>query len=215
MQKTVDQAIGLKFLFSTAIATFSLGLPVSAQSPSSVIAQAPSRCRLVKENANVYSDRNVDQRFVVDRKLRGTEVELVRFPDPTSNFAQINLNPPRYIESRNLQMCGTPLPPITPSPTPGSSSACRVVNGKLAGAIEVVREPNTNSIVITQANPRQQVFVTQFSDGRTVIVEREGRRWVQLDLQRSFGRNFGLNPPVGWMFNSEIGSPFSNLVNCP
>lgn len=214
MQKTVYQAIGLKLLFSTAIATVSLGLPVLAQSPSSIMAQTPSRCRLVKENANVYSDRNADQRFVVDRKLRGTEVELVRFPDPTSNFAQINLNPPRYIESRNLQMCGTSLPPIVTPPT-GQPSACRVVNSKLAGAIEVVREPNLNSIVITQANPRKQVYVTQFSDGRTVIVEREGRRWVQLDLQRSFGLNFGLNPAVGWMFNAEIGSPFSNLVNCP
>jgi hypothetical protein len=169
----------------------------------------------VKQDAYVYSDRNTDQRFVVDRKLRGTEVELVKTPDPSSSFAQINLNPPRFIESRNLQMCGTALPTTPTTPTPVKSDACRMVNSTLASTIDVVREPRNNSIVIAQVNPKQRVYVTKFSDGRTVIVEGEGRRWVQLDLQQSFGRNFGLKPAVGWMYNSDIGSSYSNLVNCP
>jgi hypothetical protein len=129
-------------------------------------------------------------------------VRLVAVPPTGSQFAQINLPVAGYIQTAVLKSCGAPPPP--------PRTSCRVL--RMPEAVNVRSAPTVNqSNVIASLLRGQRVFVVLDANGNVVSRQADGYNWVQVDLTNTpFFRPSG----TGWLYNSIVGSPNSNLAFC-
>jgi len=66
---------------------------------------------------------------------------------------------------------------------------------------------------IAAVGANQRVYITQVGGVTTSRKDANGEIWVEVDLQRTFGRNFGISPSFGWLSNTEPSDRRSTLVN--
>lgn len=58
----------------------------------------------------------------------------------------------------------------------------------------------------------QPVYVTQTGGSTTTIQDSKGDTWIGIDLQRTFGRNFGLSSNMGWLHSTDPNDPQSSTL---
>lgn len=166
---------------------------VSAQDP---LCRAANRSTPIFESASTISSA---LRLVPPDGF----VRLVAVPPAGSQFAQINLPIAGYIQTAVLKSCGAPPPP--------PRTSCRIL--RMPDAVNVRSAPTViQPNIIGSLLRGQRVFVVLDANGNVVSRQADGYNWVQVDLTNTpFFRPSG----TGWLYNSIIGSPNSNLGYCP
>ncbi|MGV0026317.1 hypothetical protein [Phormidesmis priestleyi] len=217
MNKINDRKLSVRVLAGMTIATISssylqgvaLELPVLAVSQPSPMLVAQLAC-VVSKTTSVYKTANPsDPEVLPNRPLRvGTAVPLAE-PLPSVPPARVQIRPNGFVDYAALD-CGRPTTPVTPPTT--KTSVCRTVRNSVI-AMEVRREPRRGAAAIAAVGANQRVYVTQLGGVTTSRKDANGEVWVEVDLQRTFGRNFGISPSFGWLSNSVPSDPRSTLVN--
>lgn len=204
-----DRRLSVKVLVGITIAAIGLELPVLAVPPPSPLLVAQVAC-VVNKTTPVFTTANPeDSAALLSLPLTdGTAVVFVA-PLPTNPPARVQIKKPSngFVDYAALD-CGRTLPP----PPQAKSSVCRIVKNTL-GSVYVFREPNWQSKPIASAAANQPVYVTQLKGSASVTSQRDanGGVWVEVDLQKTFGKNFGISPSVGWLFNSSPGDSNTTL----
>ncbi len=215
---TRNNRLSVRVLAGMTIATIALELPVHAvpQPAPMLVAQGAVAC-VVSKTTSVYRTVNPsDPEVLPSRPLRvGTAVALVE-PLPTNPPARVQVQPNGFVDYTALN-CGRPITPVN-STNPTKTSACRKVRNTVS-LMDVRRNFSRGSNLIAAVGADQTVYVTQTGGVTTSRRDANGEVWVEVDLQRTFGRNFGIPAPsVGWLVNSTFNNPQSTLVNavpCP
>lgn len=204
---TRNNRILVRVVAGMTIATIALELPVLAvpQPAPMLVAQKVVACVVSKPTSAFRTADPRDPEVLPNRFLRaGTAVALVQ-PLPAVPPARVQINPSGFVDFAALN-CGTVQPP------PQKTTACRKLRD--AVPIDVLREPRRGANPIAATGAGQSVFVTQTNGVTTSQQNANGEVWVEVDLQRTFGRNFGISPSFGWLHNTAPGSSRSALVNC-
>ena len=206
MPKMNDRRLPVRILAGITIATIGLELPVLAV-PTAPMLVAQVAC-VVSKTTPVFRTANPSDSEVLPRRplTVGTAVALVE-PLPSVPPARVQINPNGFVDFAALN-CGKP---PTPPPTT-KTSVCRTVRNTVT-SIAVRREPRRGSQSIAAVGANQRVYITQTRGVTTSIKDANGEIWVEVDLQRSFGRNFGISPSFGWLSNTEPNDSRSTLVN--
>jgi len=193
-------------------------LTVAPSADSTLLAQAPDRCRrvVVSDGLNIRAQPSLTAAVIGGVGNQQT-VNLSTTPATVNavaglNWVQITLSngATGWIANGapgtggNLILCSpvaanpTPTTPPTPTTTPTSSAGvCRLVRSPIGGGLAIRSTPSGNTIsgvgngqTVTLVNPT----VTRL-DG--------GRQWLQISA-----------PTAGWVSNGQPGSA-GNLGNCP
>jgi|GEM_PF-831556 len=211
---TRNNRILVRVVAGMTIATIALELPVHAvpQPAPMLMAQGEVAC-VVSKTTSVYRTANPsDPEVLPNRPLRvGTAVALVE-PLPSIPPARVQVQPNGFVDYAALNNCGRPITPVNPT-NPTKTSACRKVRNTVF-SMEVRRNSSRGATPIAAVGADQTVYVTQTGGATTSRRDANGEVWVEVDLQRTFGRNFGISPSVGWLSNSDPSDPRSTLVNC-
>ncbi len=208
---TRNNRLSVRVLAGMTIATIALELPVFAGPQPAPMLMAQVAC-VVSKTTSVYRTANPsDPEVLPNRPLRvGTAVALVE-PLPTNPPARVQVQPNGFVDYTALN-CGRPPTPVNPT-NPTKTSACRKVRNTVF-SMEVRRNSSRGATPIAAVGADQTVYVTQTGGVTTSRKDANGEVWVEVDLQRTFGRNFGISPSFGWLSNSEPSDPRSTLVNC-
>lgn len=209
MDKISDRRVSVRVLAGITIATIALELPVHAVHQPAPMLVAQVAC-VVTKTASVYRTANPrDPEVLPNRPLRvGTPVALVESL-PSVPPARVQINPNGFVDYTALN-CGRPVTPVNPT-NPTKTSACRKVRNTIV-ATDVRRDSRRGAAAIAAVGADQQVYVTQTGGVTTSRRDANGEVWVEVDLQRTFGRNFGVSPSFGWLVNSTANNPQSTLV---
>lgn len=201
----------VRVLAGMTIAAIALELPVLAVPQPAPMLVAQVAC-VVTKTTSVYRTANPsDPEVLPNRPLKvGTAIALVE-PLPATPPARVQVKPNGFVDYAALD-CGRPPTPVTPTPSP-KTTACRKVRDTVL-SMEVRRNSSRGATPIAAVGANQTVYVTQTGGVTTSRKDGNGEVWVEVDLQRTFGRNFGISPSFGWLSNSEPSDPRSTLVNC-
>lgn len=211
-----DRRLSVRVLVGIMTATIGLELPVLAVLPPSPLLVSQVACKVIKTTP-VYITANVgDSEALPIRPLPINTLVALAEALPGVPPARVQINQPTngFVDVAALD-CGRTSPPVvSPPPTQGKLSVCRTVKTTL-GSVYVFRESNWQSKPIAPVNADQPVYVTQLRGSQSVTSQRDvnGGVWVEVDLQKTFSRNFGISPSVGWLFNSSPGDPNTTLGN--
>ena len=205
-----DRRLPVGLLMGMTITTIGLELPAFAVPQQSSILVAQVACVTRKQTA-VFTTVNPGDPEVLGILASSTPVALTA-PLQTNPPARVQIKPRGFVTYTALD-CGrqdsTGGAPTTP-PTP--NSACRTVRNTI-DSIYVFREPSWGANPIMPVVANQLVYVTQTSGSTTTRSDENGAVWVAVDLQRTFGKNFGLSPSVGWLVSADPNGQMSTLVN--
>ncbi|KAM3093534.1 hypothetical protein ACKFKG_19160 [Phormidesmis sp. 146-35] len=210
MNKVNDRSLLVRVLAGVTIATIAVELPVLAVSRPAPMRLAQVAC-VVSKTTSVFRTPNPrDPEVLPIRPLNvGTAVALVE-PLPSVPPARVQIKPSGFVDYAALD-CGRPTTPVTP-PNATKTSVCRLVRSTVI-SMDVRRDSKRGAAAIAAVGANQRVFVTQVGGVTTTRKDANGEVWVEVDLQRTFGRNFGISPSFGWLSNSEPADPRSTLVN--
>ena len=200
MNQISDRRGAIRVLAGITIATIALELPVHAvpQPASMRVAQGAIACIVSKTTPVFVTSDPTDSTVLPNRPLSvGTPVALAQ-PLPNNPPARIQIKPNGFVDYAALD-CGKP----TTTPPPGKTTACRKVKNNVRSAT-VHRVPSNAGILIAAVGAGQPVYVTQTGGATTSRKDANGGVWVEVDLQRTFGRNFGIPAPsLGWLSNTQ------------
>ncbi|WP_146141268.1 hypothetical protein [Stenomitos frigidus] len=200
----------MSLLAGMTIATIGLELPVLAAPQPAPVLVSQVACRVSNRISMiaVYTTANPQNPEVLGRNLRGgtliglAETLTVRPPERIQITDPIN----GFVAYTGLDCGRSSSNPST------KTTACRKVRSDIVNA-NVFRAPNWNSSPIAPIDVTRPVFVTQTAGRTTSFTDVNGEVWVEIDLQLTFSRNFGLSPSVGWLPATDPNSQLSTLVN--
>jgi len=201
---TRNNRILVRVVAGMTIAAIALELPVLAvpQPAPMLMAQKVVACVVSKSISAFKTADPKDPEVLPNRFLKaGTAVALTQ-PLPTVPPARVQINPSGFIDFAALD-CGSPT-------SPGKTTACRAVKDTISSAtvFQVPNNPNTSLAAVGAGQP---VYVRQTA-GVTNSQLVNGGSWVEVDLQQTFGRNFGVKSLVGFLSNTQPGVPGSTLA---
>ena len=212
MNQISDRRVAIRVLAGITIATIALELPIHAvpQPAPMRVAQGAVACVVSKTTPVFVTSDPADSTVLPSRPLSvGTLVALAQ-PLPNNPPARIQIKPSGFVDSAALN-CGRPILP--PNPTnPGKTTACRKVKNNVSSAT-VRQKPSNVGMLIAAVGAGQPVYVTQMGGVTTSQKDTNGEVWVEVDLQRTFGQNFGFR--AGWLSNTQPGVPGGTLGMCP
>ncbi len=204
MNQISDRRGAIRVLAGVTIATIALELPVQAVPPPApmLVAQGAIACVVSKTTPVFVSADPRDPTVLPSRPLSvGTPVALAK-PLPSSPPTRVEIKPSGFVDSAALN-CGVP---------PGKTTACRKVKNNISSAT-VRQKPSNVGMSIAAVGAGQPVYVTQMGGVTTSQKDTNGEVWVEVDLQRTFGQNFGFR--AGWLSNTPPGVPGGTLGMCP
>lgn len=200
---TKNNRLSVRVLAGMTIATIALELPVLAVPQPAPMLVAQVACVVSTRTAVFVTANPSDPAVLPGLPLKaGTPVALVK-PLSSPPPARIEITNPRGFVDFAALDCGKPA---------AKTTACRKLRDTFP--IDVFREPMRDANPIAAAGPSQSVFVTQTNGVTTSQQNANGEVWVEVDLQQTFGKNFGILSRVGWLSNTAPGSSRSALVNC-
>ena len=207
MNQISDRRVAIRVLAGITIATIALELPVHAVPQPAPMLVAQVACVVSKTTPVFVTSDPTDSTVLPNRPLNvGTAVALAQ-PLPNNPPARIQIKPNGFVDYAALD-CGKP----TTTPPPGKPTACRKVKDNVRSAT-VHRVPSNAGILIAAVGAGQPVYVTQMGGVTTSQKDTNGEVWVEVDLQRTFGQNFGFR--AGWLSNTQPGVPGGTLGMCP
>ena len=213
MNQISDRRVAIRVLAGITIATIALELPVHAvpQPAPMLVAQGVIACVVSKTTPVFVSADPRDPTVLPSRPLSvGTAVALAK-PLPSSPPTRVEIKPSGFVDYAALN-CGKSTPNLT------KTTACRKVKNTV-DSMDVRRDSSRSSTVIAAVGKGQVVFVTQTGGVTTSRQVAKDETWVEVDLQRTFGKNFQIpSPSLGWLPNTQPGVPGSTLGNavpCP
>lgn len=201
-----DRRLPVRLLAGITIATIGLELPVLAVPQPAPVLVAQVACVIRKKTA-VYTTANPQDPEVQGRTLAVDTAVGLAAPLPTVPPARVQIKPNGFVDYAALD-CGRE----QTSPSSPQKSVCRKVRDTVTLKY-VLQEPKGEAQMIAPVAANMSVWVTQ-TDG--LITSRRyanGEAWVEVDLQRTFGKNFGISSSVGWLSNTDPDNPMSTLVN--
>jgi len=202
-----DRRLSVSLLAAISIAAIELELPVLAVPQPAPVQVAQVAC-VIRKQAAVYTTEDPEDPEVLPRTLTvGTAVALTA-PLPTVPPMRVQINKPQGFVNYASLDCGRERKPLTSAKT----TACRKVRNTV-NSMYVFREPSWAEKTIERVFAGQSVYVTQSGGVTTSRVDANGEGWVEVDLQRTFGRNFGISSGVGWLSNTDPNSQLTTLVN--
>ena len=205
---TRNNRLLVNVLAGMTITTIALELPALAVPQPAPILMAQVACVVTTRTAVFVTANPSDPAVLPGLPLTaGTAVALVK-PLPIDPPARIEItNPSGFVDFAALN-CGRPT---------AKTTACRKVRDTIPST-DVRRDSRRDAPLIAAVRAGQAVFVTQTNAVTTARQVANGESWVEVDLQRTFGRNFGISPSVGWLSNTQPNVPASSLVTatpCP
>jgi hypothetical protein len=217
IDKINNRRLPVTMLAGMAIATIGLELPVLAVPQPAPILVAQIAC-VVKKQTAVFTSEDPRDPEVLNRILPvGTPIALVE-PLSSQPPYRVEIKPTGFVPYVALD-CGR-RPPGPQTSTPPKTSVCRLVRSTVnfmyvrqdAGRQAPTISDGAGQPVILRGNER--VFVTQTGEK---ITSRgvNGEGWVEVDLKRTFGTDFGIRSGFGWLSNTDPGDSMSTLVYCP
>ena len=207
MNQISDRRVAIRVLAGITIATIALELPVHAVPQPAPMLVAQVACVVSKTTPVFVTSDPTDSTVLPNRPLNvGTAVALAQ-PLPNNPPARIQIKPNGFVDYAALD-CGKP----TTTPPPGKPTACRKVKNNVSSAT-VRQKPSNVGMLIAAVGAGQPVYVTQMGGVTTSQKDTNGEVWVEVDLQRTFGQNFGFR--AGWLSNTQPGVPGGTLGMCP
>ncbi len=203
---TRNNRLSVRVLAGMTIATIALELPVLAVPQPAPMLVAQVACVVTKTTSVYRTATPGDPEVLPNRPLRvGTAVALVE-PLPANPPARVQVKPNGFVDYAALD-CGRPTPP------PSKTTACRKVRDTVS-LVDVRRNSSYGANSIAAVGAGQKVFVTQMGGVTTSRKDANGEAWIEVDLQQTFGRNFGISPSFGWLPNTAPNDPRGPLVTC-
>ena len=210
MPKMNDRKLPVRILSGIAIATIGLELPVLAVSKPAPMLLAQQVACVVSKTTPVFRTANPnDSEVLPNRPLKNGAAVILAEPLPTVPPARVQIKPNGFVDYAALN-CGRP--PVDTTKPPTKTTACRTVR-ETVSSMEVRRESRRTAQAIAAVGASQRVFVTQTGGATTSRQDANGEVWVEVDLQRTFGKNFGISPSFGWLSNTVPSDSRSTLVN--
>jgi hypothetical protein len=208
--KMNDRKLSVRVLAGMIITTIAVELPVLAIPQPAPILVAQVAC-VVSKTTSVFRTANPkDPEVLPMRPLKVETAVVLAEPLPSVPPARVQIKPTGFVDYAALD-CGRPTTPVTPSGP--KTTACRKVRNTVT-SMAVRRESSRGAAAIAAVGADQSVYITQTGGVTTARKDANGEVWVEVDLQRTFGRNFGISPSFGWLSNSEPNDSRSTLVNC-
>jgi len=196
--------ISLGLSVGLAIATTGFALPTRAVPAQTLMVVAQTAC-VVRKTTPVFTTANPQDSEVLPilPLSPGTPVGFAA-PLPVAPPPRVQItNPNGFVDYAALN-CGGAVQ---------SPSACRRVRSTLNSAY-IFREPNWGANPVGQVTANQTVYVNQVSGKVFTQTDPNGLVWLQVNLQRTFGRNFGIPSGAGWLPNQDPGDVGATLVYC-
>ncbi|XGV94868.1 MAG: hypothetical protein ACAF41_19265 [Leptolyngbya sp. BL-A-14] len=189
-----------------AIATIGLELPmVAVAQPAPVLVSQVVACVVIKKTA-VYTSADPSDPEVQGRILTVDTPVALAVPLSTRPPVRVQIKPNGFVDYAALD-CGNRESPIS-SP---NATSCRKVRDTL-NPIYVFRDPSWGAQPLGRVVANQSVYVTQTGGSTTTIQDSNDDTWIGIDLQRTFGRNFGLSPSTGWLYSTDPNDPQSSTL---
>ncbi len=207
----MDSYQRLVILAGMTIATIAV-LPAVAVSQPAPMRVAQRSC-VVSKTTSVFRTANPsDPEVLPSRPLMVDDPVTLAEPLPSVPPARVQIIRPKngFVDYAALN-CGRSTPPVTP-PNATKTSVCRTVRNTVI-AMDVRRDSRRGAAAIAAVGADQRVYITQVGGVTTSRKDANGEIWVEVDLQQTFGRNFGISPSFGWLSNTEPSDPRSTLVN--
>lgn len=161
-------------------------------------------CVVAKKTA-VYTSADPSDPEVLGRILTVDTPVALAAPLSTRPPVRVQIKPNGFVDYAALD-CGN-----RPSPISSSNSTCRKVRNTLH-PIYVFRDPSWGAQPLDRVVASQPVYVTQTAGGTTTIQDSNNDTWIGIDLQRTFGRNFGLASNTGWLHSTDPNDPQSSTL---
>jgi hypothetical protein len=204
---TRNNRLSVRVLAGMTIATIALELPVLAVPQPAPMLMAQVACVVSTRTAVFVTANPSDPAVLPGLPLRaGTPVALVK-PLPSDPPARIEITNPRGFVDFAALDCGKPTPP------PPKTTVCRRVRYTVS-SVDVRRNSSYGSNSIAAVGAGQTVYVTQTGGVTTSRKDANGEAWIEVDLQKTFGKNFGISPSFGWLPNTAPNDPRGPLVTC-
>lgn len=205
-----DRRLPVSLVTGIVIATIGLELPVLAVSQPAPMLVAQVAC-VVKKQTAVYTTANPGDPETTGRTLTVNTAVALAAPLPTNPPTRLQIKPSGFVDYAALD-CGRDQPPSTSNSS--KTTACRKLRNTI-NSIYVFREPSWGAKPIAPVVANQSIYVTQTNGVTTSQIAADGKGWVEVDLQGTFGKNFGISPSVGWLPNTnpDPNDQTSTLVN--
>ena len=212
MNQISDRRVAIRVFAGITIATIALELPVLAAPQPAPMLVAQVACVVKNTTSAFVSADPKDPTVLPILPLRVRTPVALAQPLPINPPARVQIiNPNGFVDFAALD-CGKSTPNLT------KTTACRKVKNTV-DSMDVRRDSSRSSTVIAAVGKGQVVFVTQTGGVTTSRQVAKDETWVEVDLQRTFGKNFQIpSPSLGWLPNTQPGVPGSTLGNavpCP
>lgn len=189
------------------MATSALANPKGA---SWQIAQS-SLCRAATLDTPIFASPSTTSRAL--RILsKDAQVTLVAIPPGSVSFAEITPPNGGFVQTAVLKLCSSPPNDKPWNQLPTTGTACRRLVRPAIG-VNVRRDPQTQSTLITTIYPTRYVVINLTTGGIAKSWRADGFDWVELDLTLSLGPGYS---GKGWMYNTDLlnNPQSSNLAYC-
>ena len=191
------------------IATIGLKVPVFAFPQPSSLLVAQTAC-VVSKQTPVFRTANPDDSEALSiRPLSVGTAVVFAAPLPPNPPARVPIKPRGFVDFAALD-CGDSST-VVPPPSQ-STSVCRTVRDSVPLKY-VFAETDGQSRILAPVSAKMEVWVTRTAGGGVTHKNTDGVDWVQVDLQRTFSKNFGIASGFGWLSNTDPGEQLSTLVN--
>lgn len=191
----------LKVLVTAAIVTVAGGLPAVAELVQPQLAQGSivGQCRATNRSTPIFEAASTTSTTV--RLLKADE-QVTLASNVTDGFVKVSAPATGFVQAAVLKACGS----TSDKPTVGT--ACRLL--KNAAVVNVRPTPSTSRDPIGVVYRNERVTVNLTTGNAVKTYQADGYTWIEIDASRPPVSKSG----VGYIFNSVVGQPGSNLVYC-